>query len=570
MLYRFLPLLLVTLTSWSAWASICADLPVASNASATRRARLVCDLKDALENKYVGLNYKRAALGVDVGFLMEECAQIELNTQSGPFEDLDFEDRVRQCLSFLRDRHISVAGHTETPTVTVGIGLIQIGDRFYVSWTNSRLLALSQSNVPLGAEVTHVNDQLLVKEVSRLESFIGAGSLAGRRRLAVQALTERDFSLPRTATLKLTFAGSPATSITLPWWALGPNQREDTRELFKKANIRSTASRDPELYGRYSDRLDFAGYRDDLPLTQKTMLSLFDDQLKPGLRFGVIDQQGKEFCYLQLLTFKTSRWLTSKSDSGSFPFADVFPALLHQCKQRSLPLVIDLRFNLGGNPNHPEKLAALLAKPNESIPPLLMTMPVNNHSIRVLNKLYLGDGIPLPPEQMFLITNAYRNLEKARTERKGFLDFVPHRNIVANSAETAFSNPIYILTGLNCMSACERFVSMLQNTGRATVMGHPTDGTSSGSWTFGPTPAAEWRDDKFDTLIVQIPNAFYAVLDRPLRENEFSVPFESNRNLLKENRPISVSDGFSYQTQLVDVLNGNQGWLDRISRALSQ
>lgn len=533
-----------------------------------QRAELLCDFKEAMDSKYALLDFKHETLKINVIAQIDDCAEHEMDYASHEFSDLDFYDRVRRCLAPIRDEHLTVNPQTAIPSVTAGMGIVQIGQRFYVAWVNSRVLALShlEDTVKVGMEVTALDGKPVAQRLKRIAAYISAGSPAALRSLALKALTDRDFLLPKTAKLSVTFADQ-ARPVQMPWWALGPNSRQDTRSYFQKAGIHNIQSVDPQAYTRISQGADLVGFRDDMPLSKKTVVSLLDDRFKVGLRLGAVQEQDTYFCYIQLLTFAAKQW-TLGTDGSTLGFIDPIEAVIRQCQHRGFPTVLDLRNNNGGNPDFAERVAALLVEPGKVLPPLMMSLRLSPNAVNVLNKLNFGEGFPTPPPSLFSVTTAYQALQNAQANRKDYIDFVPHANIAPSPDVNGYVEPVTVITGPNCVSACERLVSMLQN--RATIVGLPTAGTSSGTWTFGITPAAEWRDDKYDSVTIPIPNAIFAVLDRPLASAEYLVDFDSHRDLVVENRPIPTSAGWSYSLTLDDLNSNGSGLLTTAIKSLQK
>lgn len=532
-----------------------------------QRAELLCDFKKAVNSKYALLDFKRETLKIDMAAHIDDCAEHELGFTSYEFSDLDFYDRIRRCLAPVRDEHLTVNPQTSVPSVNVGMGITQIDRRFYVAWVNSRVLALShlEDTVKVGMEVLALDGKPIFKQLRNVAAYISAGSPAASGALALRALTDRNFLLPKTAALAVTFSGQ-TQPVQMPWWALGPNSRRDTRSYFQKVGIHNIQSADPQAYTRISQGLDLSGYRDDMPLSKKTVVSLLDDQFRIGLRLGAVQEQDTYFCYVQLLTFAAKQW-TLGTDGSTLGFIDPIEAVVRQCQHRGFPTILDLRNNNGGNPDFAEKVAALLVEPGRTLPPLMMSLRLSSNAVNILNKLNFGEGFPTPPPSLFSVTTAYQALQNAQTNRKSYIDFVPHANI-APSLDGGYAQPVTVITGPNCVSACERLVSMLRT--RATIVGLPTAGTSSGTWTFGITPTAEWRDDKYDSVSIPIPNAIFAVLDRPLVDAEYLVDFDAHRALIVENRPLQPSAGWNYLLSLDDLSSSGGGLLTLAIKALQK
>ena len=118
-----------------------------------------------------------------------------------------------------------------------------------------------------------------------------------------------------------------------------------------------------------------------------------------------------------------------------------------------------------------------------------------------------------------------------------------------------------------CMSACDRLAALLRGSGRAVLIGGPTEG-AGGSQQEARNLAVRWTDPE-GLLALAIPNAAMGVQralpvasqgrgERPAAEFFQALTFE--------NRP--VLPDFPYATTLADLTSHNRGWLERVDAAL--
>jgi hypothetical protein len=132
------------------------------------------------------------------------------------------------------------------------------------------------------------------------------------------------------------------------------------------------------------------------------------------------------------------------------------------------------------------------------------------------------------------------------------------------------------------MSACDRLAALLRASGRAILLGAPTEG-AGGSQQETRGVAAKWIDSG-RLLSVSIPNAAFGVERSaptpvlpvggaaapapvgPARAGE--VPFETFFDAYGiENRPIEPD--VRYETRVEDVTGAGRGWLEQIDAALA-
>jgi hypothetical protein len=142
-----------------------------------------------------------------------------------------------------------------------------------------------------------------------------------------------------------------------------------------------------------------------------------------------------------------------------------------------------------------------------------------------------------------------------------------------------FEGRVVALTSATCMSACDRLAALLKSSGRAVLVGSPTEG-AGGSQQEAPGLSARWTDSS-GLLSVAIPNAAFGVRRTPagLVVTAGSPPAPRAPGRLEipapvffesfgiENHP--VEPDVRYETKPEDLTGAGRGWLQQIDAVLS-
>jgi hypothetical protein len=175
----------------------------------------------------------------------------------------------------------------------------------------------------------------------------------------------------------------------------------------------------------------------------------------------------------------------------------------------------------------------------------------------------------------------------ARREGRPFTPAFVGGPLRARPAVGGYAGRVVALTGPACMSACDRLAALLRASGRAVLVGAPTEG-AGGSQQETAAVAARWTDSR-RVLWVSIPNASFGVpraaagpvvavassaapgglapaaAEGPVRAGE--IPFEAFFDgYLIENRP--VEPDVRYDARVDDVTSGGRGWQEQVDAIL--
>ncbi|BDG05475.1 S41 family peptidase [Anaeromyxobacter oryzae] len=563
----------------------CGDAPLCS---ARKRVRIACELRDAMESRYVFESVKARMLAADgrpafdARRHLEACAAAE---RAIPAEDdpLRFYDRMRRCTAAFEDGHLILTVPRGIPQVALGVSLRLTADgQVRVAHRDPGLVtaldAVSRATgapgsaaLAVGTRVVAVDGRPVEALVDELGRYVPASSEGARRERAVDALTRRSFAFParRTATLTVERGGS-TEDVTLTWWlSPGGETHPLTVAFARRTGVRSSAVVDwrPEASGAWLRDGDAEGLvRGDpiVPPDDAARLQAWrGDRGQLAVRLGDATPPGApRFCYAQILTFHTETLATG--DEAARPFPAVLEDFVHDCAERHLDLVLDLRQNEGGYINHSTALAALLTPPNQTSPGGVLLLRATAQTERVYRErapMLGGEPTGAPAQESSEPQRILRAIEDARRDRREFTPafFDPP---LRSSAE--FGGRVVALVSPTCMSACDRIAAMLKGAGRAVLVGGPTEGAGA-SQQEARGLSVRWSDAD-GLLAVAIPNAAMGVQPAPSGGARDATADEFFAALAFENRPVEPQ--VHYATRLEDLTGHNRGWLEQTVAAL--
>ncbi len=565
----------------------CGDEPLCSR---QQRVQLACEMREALEKRYVfypvkGRMITDGSVPFDSRKHLDACVAEE---RSIPREDdpLRFYDRMRKCVAGFDDGHLLLGVPARLPQVALGLGLRLVDDRVYLANRERKLVSYLKTVsgvrdlediLTVGNEVVEIDGRPVQEALRDLAQYEPASSDAARMERAVDALTRRDFRFPsrRVAALTLLVRGVRRT-VELPWW-ISPDAESHvmTQAYVRRVGIATTDL----LAWRYDEAKDLwdrdtgsaQGYlRADTILPPRDASALreyFDDQDRLAVRLGeVVRRRDRAYCYLQILSFHSE---TLGNPEGRQPFSTVLEGFVRRCKEKDLDLVLDIRQNEGGYLAHSSALMAMLGERQKSYPggALLLRANTLNQLIYQQRMPMLG-GVPArEADDAFAPRRIVEAIGAAKRAQREFTPAFLEQPLQADSAVGGYDGRVVALIAPTCMSACDRLAAMLRSSGRAVLLGSPTEG-AGGSQQEARNLVVRWSDPE-GLLTLSIPNAAMGV-QRVLPVSDGARGERSSEEFFQtlafENRP--VQPDLPYATHLDDVTGHNRGWARQVDEAL--
>jgi hypothetical protein len=564
----------------------CGDEPLCAR---RERVKLACELRDAMESRYVFFPVKQRLLAhagaapFSARVHLDGCAAAERAIERED-EPLRFYDRMRRCLAAFEDGHLLLGAPARLPQVALGLGLRLVGGRVYIANRDRKLVSYLNTVsgvrdleriLAVGNEVLEVDGRPIAERLAELAQVLPASSEAARLERAVDALTRRDFLFPerRVAALTVAVKGERRT-VELPWW-ISPDAET---HLMTRAWVRRTGVATTDLLAWRYDQARDSWEREDRsaqghlrtepilpPHDAAGLREYLDEQDRPAVRLGeVVRRRDRAFCYLQILTFQTD---ALRSREGRQPFVEVLEEFVRGCKEKELDLVLDLRQNEGGYLAHTSAIVSMLAPRDRSTPGAALLLRANtlNQLVYQQRSPAVG-GIPARAADDDLEPRSVVDaIGAARRAGQEYAAAFVERPLRASEGVGGYDGRVVALIAPTCMSACDRLAGMLRGSGRAVLVGSPTEG-AGGSQQEARNLAARWTDPE-GLLSLSIPNAAMGVqrAGRPARRGERTAD-EFFESLALENRPV-VPD-VAYATRLEDLTAHNRGWLAQVEAVL--
>ena len=500
---------------------------------------------------------------------MNHCVSTELNTPSKKFGNIAFSDRTRKCLAKMKDTHLQLKNQAFLPYIYLGLNFISTSDGLLLANKNEILLKKNLSSEVLkklkpGIKVLSIDGTSPSDFIKKFLPYISSSSPEYADVIATRSATYRNFLYPDKNFVTVRFEGLDQ-ALKLKWWSASNNVRQDTRELFKKLQIPSVDQIQRRLSYKIRKGIDTVGYHETTPIYQKGLVEFLGDDRQVGLRIAENDQ----LCYIQLLTFNTKRWFLKRKSSN---FLKPLGTTIQRCNRNQKPLILDLRSNVGGDPNKTSQLFSLLTEPDKAYPGFFFTGRLTKHLKDILYKYSQFEGLNLKND-FAAFYKRYLVLKKFENHHPDYLPPVPNFNIKAHKKFGGFAQPIITLISPRCLSACDIMANFLHSSGRALLVGSQTNGTGAAFLEIGDQPRhpkAEWVDSVYGTFTLKIMNTLLGVGQELVSDETLYLPFASHFSVLRENKPIAADNRFRRTTSKDDVIQRNVGWKELIENALKE
>jgi hypothetical protein len=261
----------------------------------------------------------------------------------------------------------------------------------------------------------------------------------------------------------------------------------------------------------------------------------------------------------------------SQKNGVSAGNSDLFRYLeewVRSARDQKQPVVLDLRNNGGGNPSNALQVVSYFLPENQKATPGVQALAGS-----ASNRDSMIDFLLKPAtEQVKGYETGFHQAFREQYERE------------AGTEEGVFSTPFFraksieskkilkgplpllVLTGPECISACEILVMTLAKNKLARIVGSPTAGTGMGMWTRDSEQNVQSLDLRYRTS--QLPNRYFGAPDLGADGStgliRSQMKLEDRIRLISENRPLGVD--VPYAETLEDLLQNGKGWLEFAAR----
>lgn len=476
-------------------------------------------LKESLKASYIGYNLKKSLIGKSGDEIFNHCFSVAEKSQES-LTSYEVYDVVLQCLAGFQDTHLNLHQAIAPANIASPVSQAELIDgKLYIARIRTNLIRKIEERqkldvftllrqIDVGTEILSINGKLPLEEIQKLEKYVSASSPSATRHEALLRLFVRDFAYPESKDLKLKLknAFDEVYDVTLPWVFLMDNKNIESRIwLSEKGFTKSTEFE----FSNEDELLKSDGFRLDDPLYSNlsSKRTYLDSESDPVVITGLTKIKNKNVCYLQLKSFEfeSDKNLTYKfyekinDTTYTLGLINELKNFLGQCENFSVPLILDLRANGGGDSSIAELIYSLFHKENA---PLIY--PAKMQYLNTGNNVFLYQSINRMDKASPSLENSlnFTAIKSALDQRKSLTDWILLKD--TSFDQTAFTGPVYLLTSEFCISACDRTVNHFKLSQRAKIIGTSTNGTGFGFSYYGDSKTT--YHDLLNLYEVNIPN----------------------------------------------------------------
>lgn len=551
------------------------------------RLLIVKDFLKAVELNYAPLQLKEKRLGISFkairaeAIAKEEAAEdVLISTEERASKvkrniiaaeqarlNMEFLDRLQLLVAKFKDTHFVISENIARQSIYNGLRFTRIEGKIVLSATDKKVVSLVDglsgnrlSELPIGLQLVAIDGKPIEQRVSELKEYIGASTDAFADTEAVRALTARNFAYPTKAFSVLTFANG--LSIKTPYFSrrnVAYPQRPDALAYLKSIDLKEdlttvSVKYDNTKKGWEAGGVNFEGYSmTDYGTNLKNVVEYTDDSGSPAMKTGHYVSKGKVYTVIQLFTFSTQNLNTTTKKAT---FVDALRAVALEAKADETPVILDLRYNVGGNGNFPAQLLSVFTPANKMYPMPSFGLRITPY-MRQLQDIFLDEYFAAENVTVGVTMDMMRDLlDTAIADRKDYAPMYAQRMpILADQVVKGFDNEMVVLVSPWCVSACDMTAALFKTSGRAMIIGTHSNGTGAGYRSLSTMDTT--FIDQFKLINSNIPNFLFGFPNKDV----MATVYEENsvETLCSENIP-TVAD-VKYDSTGLDLTNNNLGWL---------
>ena len=518
-----------------------------------RRIDSLDTLEKALDSKYALLHIKESRLGLNKAKLFENARKLEAkfpNVDSTFFQavsNLWYLDRLRLLMASFRDTHLKVQPMMKLPVIDLGIRIKSVADGGYIVSEIDEVLRAQLDEVGLdlsvGSEVFMIGDTPIHEEAERLAQYISSSSPEYALQMGLAASTSRSFVYPKSPFSPLTYRtrSGRIQAVELEWTYSYTYKRTDAIFYldylgfdFLWRDFKPDPAID-KITSHLSGMKEWYGHKDPSSLVQRS---------------GIVAIDGKESGLLQIFSFHEESLLSAETGE-SLKWDLAIARFLKELEAKKLPLILDLRDHQGGIVEHPVRLMSLIARNNESYPTYVEGFRLTPSIHQMWQRVGRRD---LFDHEDKIIASKIRTALRRGQEYSGVWN---KGDAIGPSDDFGgFDQEVVALISEKCISACDILAILLESSGRATLIGSPSNGTGAGYFDWDPYDSSTYTD-LYDIFKIDIPNLLFghSIEGGP----DYLFGAKSTFSLNRENRP--VNPHIYYRTSRNDIDNGDISWL---------
>ena len=508
------------------------------------RIRALSEIGRAIEERYALTEQKKYHFGLDAPKVFHTAIKTE---RAIPIPTTDFQrasanlrflDRVRSLTAQFQDSHLVARELFSRPLIFNGLTFTKINQHILVHQNAS-----SEAIIKTGDALISIDGIEATQVVENLMSMISSSSFDQRQSEAIRKLTQRNFAYPVQAIQSWQFRTPTGKKyrVRLPWKYEATYNRLDA--LFYLNTLGFIAQEQPKKKAK--------PWLNPLHGQKHITLWTKHDSPDPVIRTGSITLENITINTIQLFSFINDTLWHQKEKKESH-WSQIAKSFILETKTQKRPLIIDLRFNPGGAIELPSYLLSLIAQPNAVYLPFTEGYRMTQGIIQIWER-------SREPNKKIDNTDplsfSFSQAIKQKRAYTGFFNPIPPIRTDADIG--GFVQPIIVLTGPNCQSACDLFLAMFKASKRGTIIGQATAGAGSSFLSWQPYDHTRFVDSRF-LFKVNIPNSLLGIVGSPGQEY-YDHP-DVHLSMSLENTPTLPNRVYD-ETQK-DLLFNSIGWLD--------
>lgn len=491
--------------------------------SKLERIQALEELAIFVMNSYALVEQKLAVLKVDVEATIDEAIKIEAAIDDVPADDFDtqaeqnlaFYDRMRLLAAKFQDTHFQLLPTGPYSRVNLGFFAAKIEGKYRVTHVIPKLLAYSGGGIEkitTGDELISIDGVAADDLKNDLQKYIASSSRVSADVDAQVSLTARVFRLPKEgySVVRIKKADGRERSYRMNWFH-SRTERGDLRRHFSKPGFQET----DKLGMNYDDnKKEWQRVRIQAEGLDLNVENLFDKKTYgssdgDALTTGILITKGKSVQYIKLRIFVSD----VKSGAESHNLIEVIRESVKAAKELGLPVLFDLRDNMGGEGQLPAQLLSLVTEKDKTYLGPTAAFPLGSGTLsRMLstNESELAQEIKGADVALRIA-----EIRKAWQRKESISPVFSDDLIRADEEVKGFENPVAVWASSECVSACDKFVMLFKTSGRGKVFGEATNGTGAGN-VFSEGEGESWIDSSL-ILKARVPNYLFG---RPLEESK--------------------------------------------------
>ena len=544
------------------------------------RKQVLSELFRSIELDYAQLLLKIKTLGIDFDALKAKALAEE--DSFGEAKDnlekaksnLLFLDRVNKIVATFQDTHFAISARQLVSPVVIPFKIAKTAGKYLVVSRYSKLLAYlaldddSFQKIGLGDEVVSIDGVEPAKAVKQLEPYISASTELFRESRAIESLTMRNFALPEKSFAVVRFKKADGRTLSLKFpWMYRDTARGDQALFFKQLSfspyeqLRISWDKDQKKWISSPPDLDNPSYMNSLPRLMEEHIFHGPKDKNAVLKIGYLLKNGMSYGVLQINSLMEDK--VAEGDDKPGDFLAPIQTFIKVLQSVSSPLILDLRANPGGRLDYAEAVPATLLESGKSIPGEMMAFRITKNILSITDSKskHRVQGEELKPgpttEDIFRLINDATDAGKPYSAAYSTGDILPDPKV------GGFTQKVVALVGPNCVSGCDIISMLLKSSGRATILGLPSNGTGGG-FESSDSENSTWTDS-LRILQSNIPNFLFGRPGGPVGQYIFDSQAEA---LCSEGKP-TLPD-VNYEPSAADLLKGSEKMLEQAIELLEQ